>query len=206
MAERERLAPLTRLWAYPVASRQMKKMYNHLLLCFFTMLPPGRNDYRVLRIVDELPKDAADNYYPKGEGEDTMIFNHYKTKKSYGQIRPAVPALLRHAVRESLAAAPRQLVFANFYAPHTPWSTQYFSNRKAAVLPDKKLSSCLIRKIAITEFAKRGKGNRALARAMRHCIGISEKCYDDAGRESEIDMGFELRKFSFVRPETCYAW
>lgn len=196
LAAREELAATTRGWAAPLGRRQLKTLYDHLLLCFFTMLPPGRNDYRLLRIVDELPVDAADNYYLKGaEGEgDAMIFDRYKTRKFYGRIRIEVPAPLREAVRASLEAAPRSFVFANFGAPERPWSTQYFSNRMAAVLPDKKLSSCLIRKIVTTEFAKRGKGSRhELARAMRHCIGTSEKCYNEAVRgQGENDMGFEL--------------
>lgn len=40
---------------------------------------------------------------------------------------------------------------------------------------DKKLGSALLRKIAITEFAKRGKGSReALAKAMRHKLDTGE--------------------------------
>lgn len=69
---------------------------------------------------------------------------------------------------------PREYVFANFAEPGTPWTTQCMSNRMGAVLPGKKLGSALLSKIAITEFAKHGKGSsEALAKAMRHKLETS---------------------------------
>lgn len=149
----------------------------------------------MLRIVDQPPKGKGskeENFYVKGEHGDELILHRYKTAKHYGSAKIPLPADLQKAVRKSLELHPREYVFANFAKPGTPWTTQYMSNRMGAVLPDKKLGSALLRKIAITEFAKRGKGSREeLAKAMRHKLETSEHFYNNHGKGEDNDM-FDL--------------
>ncbi|CAL8470581.1 g10123 [Coccomyxa elongata] len=192
LAHRDALEPDVNGMALPLKGRALKKMYDHPLLSFYTLLAPARNEYRMLRIVDAAPKGKGakeENFYVKGEQGDELILHRYKTAKHYGSAKVPVPADLRKAVHGSLELQPREFVSANFAKPSTPWTTQYMSNRMGAVLPDKKLGSALLRKIAITEFAKRGKGSKeALAKAMRHKLETSEHFYNDHGKGEEDDM------------------
>jgi hypothetical protein len=187
--EVERLKP-------PLRGRTLKTMYDHLLLSFYTMLAPGRNEYRMLRIVEDPPVGRGskeENYYVKGAEQDTLVLHRYKTSKHYGKAQVAVPPALRDVVRRSLDLQPREYVFANFAKPSMPWTTQYMSNRMGGAMAGKRLGSALLRKIAITEFAKRGRGSRAaLARAMRHKMETSEQYYNDRGKGEDTDMGFAL--------------
>ena len=172
LAHRDALEPDVHGMSAPSKGKALKKMYNHMLLSFYTHLPPGRNEYRMLRIVDEAPKGRGskeENFYVKGQHGDELILHRYKTAKHYGSANSKVPVPddLQKAVHKSLDLHPREYVFANFAKPGTPWTTLYMSNRMGAVLPDKKLGSGLLRKIAITEFASAGRA--AGRRSPRPC-------------------------------------
>ncbi|CAL8463164.1 g2698 [Coccomyxa elongata] len=92
--------------ALPLKGRALKKMYDHPLLSFYTLLAPARNEYRMLRIVDAAPKSRGskeENFYVKGEQSDELILHRYKTAKHYGSAKVPVPPDLRKAVQPRAA-------------------------------------------------------------------------------------------------------
>lgn len=85
--------------AAPLKGRALKKMYDHLLLSFYTHLAPGRIEYRMLRIVDKAPKGKGskqENFHVKGGDGDELILHRYKTAKHYDTAKVQVPADLQN--------------------------------------------------------------------------------------------------------------
>lgn len=60
-----------------------KKLTDHLILSFYVLMPPRRNDdYYLMKLDTDKKTDEAFNYYRPKTSE--FIFNQYKTKKTYG--------------------------------------------------------------------------------------------------------------------------
>lgn len=117
LAHRDALEPDVNNMAAPLKGRALKKMYDHLLLSFYTHMPPGRNEYRMLRIVDEPPKGKGskeENFYVKGEDGDQLILHRYKTAKHYGSARVPLPADLQKSGPRIPGAAPPGVCLCKF--------------------------------------------------------------------------------------------
>lgn len=86
---------------------QFQTVFNYLLLCLYTMVPPRRNqDYLNMVIVSKWNSDmAADkNYLDLSAGK--FVFNKYKTAKSHGQQIVEIPSDLLEAVHTYIARHP----------------------------------------------------------------------------------------------------
>jgi hypothetical protein len=89
-----------------LSPEQFHTLLSYLILSLYVEVPPRRNqDYLHMRVfralkkdkLDELPKDK--NYLIVLKGVPTeFIFNVYKTSKTYGQQRVAVPETLREVI------------------------------------------------------------------------------------------------------------
>jgi len=69
-----------------------KKLKVHLLLSLYTYIPPRRlKDYHLMKIVKskDAIKELDFNYYIIGT--NTLVFNNYKTKKSFSQQTVEIP-------------------------------------------------------------------------------------------------------------------
>lgn len=68
-----------------------KTMLDHVVLSLYTYIPPRRNEYVYMWVVDSM-EDATDNtrnYFVMNE--DKFVFNQYKTKRYLGQQTVDIP-------------------------------------------------------------------------------------------------------------------
>lgn len=86
---------------------------DHLLLTMMVDMPPKRADFGQLLVVKDAAKEPGTGNYvivPRSGGV-TLVMHEYKTAKSHGALREAIPPSVAAALRKSLAAFPRRYVF-----------------------------------------------------------------------------------------------
>lgn len=89
-----------------LSAEQFHTLLSYLILSLYVEVPPRRNqDYLNMKVfralkkdkIEELPKDK--NYLILSKGVPTeFIFNVYKTSKTYGQQKVAIPETLRDVI------------------------------------------------------------------------------------------------------------
>lgn len=158
--------------------KQVKKVYEHLLLSMYTDIPPQRAEFCDVRIVTN--DSRVGNVYVKGAmGDDKLVLRNYKTAKTYGKKEIAIPPTLSAAVRRSLRLVPRDFLFANMKRSG-PTSRSVLKERMAKIFPNRRIGCNLVRKITKTEFSKRGEpGALKLAKHMGHSIATAERFYNN---------------------------
>ncbi len=158
--------------------KQVKTVYEHLLLSMYTDIPPQRAEFCNVRIVTN--DSRVGNVYVKGAmGDDKLILRNYKTAKTYGKKEIAIPPTLSATVRRSLRLVPRDFLFANVERSG-PTSRSSLKERMARIFPDRRVGCNLVRKITKTEFSKRGEpGALKLAKHMGHSIATAERFYNN---------------------------
>jgi hypothetical protein len=90
-----------------------KQDRDHLLLTMMVGMPPKRADFGQLLVVKDAAKEPGTGNYvivPR-RGDVTLVMHEYKTAKSHGALREAIPPAVAAALRKSLAAFPRRYVF-----------------------------------------------------------------------------------------------
>lgn len=87
--------------------------YAKLLLGLYTLIPPVRNDYYDMKIVND-EKDIEDdtkNYLIYNDNKTVIILNEYKTKDTYNKIEIPLPIKLIEIIKWSLNIVPRNYLF-----------------------------------------------------------------------------------------------
>jgi hypothetical protein len=74
-----------------------KDLTTHLVLAFYVLTPPRRNDdYYLMKLDTDNKTDESSNYYRPETSE--FIFNQYKTKKNYGTEKVIVNSKLKNVI------------------------------------------------------------------------------------------------------------
>ena len=74
-----------------------KDLSSHLVLSFYVLTPPRRNDdYYLMKLDSDSKTDDSVNYYRPKTSE--FIFNQYKTKKNYGTEKTVVNTKLKNVI------------------------------------------------------------------------------------------------------------
>jgi len=78
-------------------SKAKKDLTTHLVLAFYVLTPPRRNDdYYLMKLDKGINADESANYYRPESSE--FIFNQYKTKKNYGTEKVVVNTKLKNVI------------------------------------------------------------------------------------------------------------
>lgn len=86
---------------------EFDKVLQHLLVEFYTAIPPRRNqDYAFMYVVDTRPEvmDQSKNYLVMSEKK--FVFNKYKTAKVYGCVQIDIPECLMDVIQTYLLRHP----------------------------------------------------------------------------------------------------
>lgn len=90
----------------------IEESMDAVLLALVTMIPPKRSDYGDVSVMTTDKGDRNRIIVPKS-GATTLVLTEFKTSKSHGEHREALPAKLAAVVRKSLAAWPRKKLFVD---------------------------------------------------------------------------------------------
>lgn len=113
--------------------------YQKLLFSLYTMIPPCRSDFDLVKIYDKLPlKPETKNYLVLGK-INKLFLNEYKTNNRYEQIVIDLPANLVKEIKYSLKAYPREYLFVNQY--NQPYSSPTAFNKYANLLVKKVMNN-----------------------------------------------------------------
>ena len=160
-----------------------KKQYNlllhNLLLSLYTDIPPRRNDYLLMKITDDYDNEPQrDDYNWYDKKNKKLIFNKYKTSKTYGKqeidISKNKPLLL--ALKQYLKYRKEN---SNYLL--VKWSGEYFKQnnditRELNKIFGGNISANSLRHYYVTNKYSEIKDD---ASAMGHSVGISQTIYND---------------------------
>jgi hypothetical protein len=94
------------------AAKQMEPdSEDHLIVSLYTLLPPLRNDFVKMKIVDEIPTDASGNYLIVGPKTSQIVLNEFKTSRKYGTQIIDVPSKLNLIIKKYLKNYPTDVLF-----------------------------------------------------------------------------------------------
>jgi len=76
---------------------------DHLILCLYTMMPPRRNEFYDMRIATKAGDlDDTHNWLLWSKGKKEFVLSRYKTAKTYGVQREAIPPALQKVIANYL--------------------------------------------------------------------------------------------------------
>ena len=113
---------------------------RHLLLAFYCLINPARQDYGNVELLTKVPGTAHQltkaNYIVfDSSSRATLVVNEYKTAKFYGCRKTELTPQLVSIIKASLQAVPRRYLFQDSYGrPYTNRSS--FSRFSNAILAD----------------------------------------------------------------------
>ena len=90
----------------------IEESMDAVLLALVTMIPPKRSDYGDVSVVTTDAGGKNRVVVPKS-GPTTLVLTEFKTAKSHGVHREALPAALGSLIRKSLARWPRTKLFVD---------------------------------------------------------------------------------------------
>jgi hypothetical protein len=168
-----------------ISPSQYDTLLRYVVLSLYTDVPPRRNQdfmdmYVVKKYSDDLPTDK--NYLDNVNNPHQMIFNKYKTAKTYGQQKVDVPNTSSQPLGDALLLLLR----------HHPLRSQKTKEFKLLVAHD---GSALNSVNAITRLLNKIFGKKVGSSLLRH-IYITSK-YGDVKDEQEKDaqmMGHSVRE------------
>ena len=157
-------------------------LYQQLMLCMTSDMPPLRNEPSLMRVVSPAEVATAGDInllecLP--DGKYMLHLRKYKTAGRYGEVVLDLPPKVERSIARSLRLLPRPWLLSSLRDVHKPMGTVGMSTTFATILPDKRLSSSLARKIYLShmfrndEWEKREK----LARRMQHSAATAGAHY-----------------------------
>lgn len=161
-----------------------KRNYNanmrHLILCLYTMIPPIRNDYynvEILENVDESDKD--NNYLIMIDGQYNFHLNKDKMSYLKGPKKIIFPKKLTEIIEDSIYHCERDYLLCNIYGD--PLTKKNVSSILAELFFNKTLTIVNIRSAKINHFYSKNKTIRQkeiLAECMRHSAATALRSYN----------------------------
>ena len=76
-----------------ITEAEYNTLLQYMILSLYVLLPPRRNEYRDMLIVNKVPKDTTENYLVLDTHQ--IIFNKYKTAKAEGSLTVDIPVALQ---------------------------------------------------------------------------------------------------------------
>lgn len=148
-----------------------------LLLACYTMIPPLRNDFNHVKILDKQPDDTmTGNYLILGK-VNKLVINEFKTAKQYEKIVIDLPVDLQKLIHKSLELEPRGFLFANRHdQPYLANSFNKYANRLIKrLLNNESISLTSFRHLYLSDpvldIKSRTLGERkVIANAMGHSV------------------------------------
>ena len=86
---------------------------ERLLLAMYTLIPPVRNDYHLLKIFKKNPNHSNGNYIVLNKSNPIIVLNDFKTDKTYDQIKIKIPKRLKDEIELSLDNKDRDFLFVS---------------------------------------------------------------------------------------------
>jgi hypothetical protein len=169
----------------------LNKSLTHLLLVFFTLVPPKRADYNALRVLTSEPRTDPGNYVLVRPGRPVCLVMHeFKTSgATEGPFRERLVPEAAAALCASLKAHPRNHVFVGRDGgPMSPSAFSQFVIRRTTLALGKPVGVTQLRHAYVTALYE---GNasiadkRIAAESMQHSVA-TQKTYvvtrPDGGR------------------------
>lgn len=126
---------------------------DHLLVGFYTYLPPIRADYYATQIVKQGEKATEPNYIEWSPDRSRVVITDFKTARMYKEITNDLPIELHTSLMMSLGTQPRSYLFVN--KEGNPFTRNGFSiwasNRLLAIF-QKGLTLTMLRHIYISSL------------------------------------------------------
>ena len=95
---------------------------EYLLMCLYTMIPPMRDNFGHVILVDDSdhpPKSEPNMYFTK---EGRLLITNYKTVKSYGAVDIILPKKLRKIINQSIEMRPRTHLITRLTNPNETYA------------------------------------------------------------------------------------
>jgi hypothetical protein len=86
---------------------------RHLLLSMYTYIPPLRQDFNLIKILQRKPRRAEGNYIVLNASTSILVLNNYKTAVKYGKLETKLPTELVKVIKRSLELQPRDFLFVD---------------------------------------------------------------------------------------------
>jgi integrase len=139
----------------------LQVLQNFIVLALFTLIPPRRSKDYVDFKIKNVDKDK-DNYLEKGK----LVFNSYKTAKTYGRQEVAIPKELSAILNKWIKVNPTDYLL--FDTNMNPLSSVKLNQRFNRIFDGKKVSVNNIRHSYLTDkYAENMKTQKAMATDMQ---------------------------------------
>lgn len=152
-----------------------------LLLSFYTMIPPARNDYHKLRIFNEIPISLVSGNYVVLGNDNKLFLQEFKTSHKYNTIKIDLPSSLVSLLKKTLDKQPRDYVFVAKsgipYENEKAFDAWANYNLKK-ILKNEKITLTMLRHIYITDMCSSGinyKQRAKMSREMGHNVTMQLK-------------------------------
>ena len=143
--------------------KDLQEIQNYILLVLlgYKFIPPRRaKDYTDFRIGKNINK-STDNYLDKNE----LVFNSYKTAKSYGEQRVKIPIKMKNILSKWITINPTEYLL--FDRNEQPLTSVKLNQRLNAIFDGKKISVNALRHSYLTDkYGSTIETKKALAKDM----------------------------------------
>lgn len=144
-----------------ITPSDLQVLQNFVILALFTLIPPRRSkDYTDFRIRGNIDKDK-ENYIERGK----MVFNSYKTAKTYGRQEVAIPRELSTILNKWIKTNPTNYLL--FDTNMNPLTSVKLNQRFNRIFDGKKIAVNALRHSYLTDkYADNMKMKNAMANDM----------------------------------------
>lgn len=165
-------------------THQYNQLLEFVVLSLYVLLPPRRNDYQKMEIVDHTPtaEQVATNYFDL-EGKQ-FIFNVFKTSKREGQVILAIPESLQSVLQIYLRFHPLLKTEKKFpvaflvYADGRPFTANNAITRILNKVFGKNISSSMLRHSYLSgKYGDVRQEMKEDAQAMSHSVVTQQTNY-----------------------------
>lgn len=155
-----------------ITPSDLQVLQNFVILALFTLVPPRRSkDYTDFRIRGNIDKDK-DNYIERGK----MVFNSYKTAKTYGRQEVAIPRELSTILTKWIKTNPTNYLL--FDTNMNPLTSVKLNQRFNRIFDGKKIAVNALRHSYLTDkYADNMRVKNAMAKDMEKMgtsLGMAE--------------------------------
>jgi hypothetical protein len=117
-----------------------------LILALYTLQPPIRQDYKVMKIIkSEKENDRVNNFVIKSNNRYFVILNKDKVSKTYGPLRFPLPEVLNNILDDSLKNYPRDYILSLNMNPAKPIQKHNLEQLLTNIFEEYKLSVDIFR-------------------------------------------------------------
>ena len=162
--------------------RDWSKALEYLVLSLYTLIPPRRNEYQIMKIAmqDKHATDTNFNYCVLGSKR--LIFHKYKTASKYGVQKQDIPPELWAVIETYLSHYPvpykKKSVFLLVHADGTPFTAVNSITRILHHVFGEDIGSSMLRHIYLTDKYGDEKGEMSEdAEKMGHSVAVQQGVY-----------------------------